>query len=170
MADEVSWTFTTEEAVTLPDAPTAVTALGGNAQATISFATPANNGGNAITSYTVTSIPEGLSTTGTVSPLTVTGLTNGIAYTFTVTATNSIGTSLPSLPSNRITPDDYGNLNSDGMTTSADALLALQMAVGKMPVNPKADVAPLVNGIPAPDGKVIAADALVILRKAVGLW
>jgi hypothetical protein len=34
----------------------------------------------------------------------------------------------------------------------------------------KADLAPLVNGVPTPDGKVTAADALVILRKAVGLW
>jgi hypothetical protein len=56
------------------------------------------------------------------------------------------------------------------VTNSADALLALQIAVGKKPVDAKADVAPLVNGIPAPDGKIIAADALVILRKAVGLW
>jgi hypothetical protein len=170
MKDEVSWSFTTEGAATVPDAPTAVTALGGHARATVTFTAPTNNGGSEITSYIVTSSPGGLTATGPASPITVTGLTNGTAYTFTVTAANAIGTSLSSTPTNSITPADYGNLNSDGVTTSADALLALQMAVGKIPMSAQADVAPLINGIPAPDGKVIAADALVILRKAVGLW
>ncbi|MCU1582644.1 MAG: fibronectin, partial [Microbacteriaceae bacterium] len=42
--------------------------------------------------------------TGTGSPLTVTGLTNGDTYTFTVTATNAIGTGAPSQASNAVTP------------------------------------------------------------------
>jgi hypothetical protein len=64
----------------------------------------------------------------------------------------------------------YGDLDNDGITSSADALPALQMAIGMKSVDLKADLAPLVNGVPVPDGKVTAADALVILRKAVGLW
>lgn len=56
------------------------------------------------------------------------------------------------------------------MSTSTDALLALQMDIGRIAVDPKADVAPLINGVPTPDGKITAADALMILRKAVGLW
>ena len=88
----------------MPGAPTSVTATAGNAQATVSFTAPASNGGSAITGYTVTSNPGGITAQGSVSPITVTGLTNGTAYTFTVTATNAVGTGPASGPSNQVTP------------------------------------------------------------------
>lgn len=94
----------TKVALTAPSAPTIGTALAGNTQATVSFAAPANNGGSAITGYTVTSTPGNVTASGTASAIVVTGLTNGTAYTFTVTATNSAGTSLPSAASNAVTP------------------------------------------------------------------
>jgi FtsP/CotA-like multicopper oxidase with cupredoxin domain/fibronectin type 3 domain-containing protein len=89
---------------TLPGAPTAVTAVGGNAQATVSFTAPASDGGSPITLYMVTSSPGGLTGTGAASPITVTGLTNGTAYTFTVTAANIVGTGPASVASNSVTP------------------------------------------------------------------
>jgi hypothetical protein len=87
-----------------PGAPTSVTAVAGNAQATVSFTAPVSDGGAAITSYTVTSSPGGFTATGGASPITVTGLTNGTAYTFTVSATNSAGTGPQSDPSSPVTP------------------------------------------------------------------
>ena len=89
---------------TVPDAPTAISASAGNAQASVSFTAPSNNGGATITGYTVTSSPGGFTQSGAVSPITVTGLTNGTAYTFTVVATNSVGNSAASAASNSVTP------------------------------------------------------------------
>ncbi|MBT1062760.1 tandem-95 repeat protein [Bowmanella sp. Y26] len=88
----------------LPGAPTAVTAVAGNSAAQVSFSAPASNGGSAISGYTVTSNPGGLTASGASSPLTVAGLTNGTAYTFTVTATNATGTGSASTASNSVTP------------------------------------------------------------------
>ena len=92
---------------TKPDAPTIGAAtVTGTTTATVAFTAPAKDGGVAITSYTATSSPHGV--TGTLSQagsgtITVSGLTTGTAYTFTVTATNSVGTSAASSASNSIT-------------------------------------------------------------------
>ena len=92
---------------TVPDAPASVAATPGNTQASVAFSTPNNNGGSTITSYTVTPYIAGVAqtpVTGTGSPILVSGLTNGTAYTFTVTATNSIGAAAVSAPSAAVTP------------------------------------------------------------------
>jgi hypothetical protein len=88
----------------IPDVPTGVSAVAGNAQAIVSFLAPVQNGGSPITSFTVTASPGNLSVKGASSPITFTGLTNGTAYTFTVTATNPAGTSLASIASAAVTP------------------------------------------------------------------
>ncbi|MGI2176508.1 fibronectin type III domain-containing protein [Shewanella ulleungensis] len=101
-AVQVSQTFDVNAVVA--GAPVIGSATAGDAQASVSFTAPANNGGAAITAYTVTSSPGGFTASGTGSPLTVAGLTNGTAYTFSVTATNSAGTSGSSSTSNSVTP------------------------------------------------------------------
>ena len=90
---------------TVPNAPTIGTATAGNGQATITFTPPANNGGATIDYYTASSSPGGINiATTSTSSVVVTGLTNGVAYTFTIYAHNSIGTSTASASSNSVTP------------------------------------------------------------------
>jgi hypothetical protein len=86
---------------TAPAKPTGVTALGGVQSATVTWTAP-DDGGSAITGYTVTSSPDGkqCTTTGAVTlTCSVGGLTVGQTYTFTVIAHNAIGPSDLSDPS-----------------------------------------------------------------------
>ena len=70
--------------------------------ATIQFTPPDNTGGLPITEYTVTSYPDNITSVGTQSPIIISGLDNDIEYTFTVHATNEVGDSFESIPSNAI--------------------------------------------------------------------
>jgi trimeric autotransporter adhesin len=94
----------------IPNAPTIGTATNtgsgrayNNGAASVTFTAPTYTGRTPITSYTVTSSPGGFTGTGASSPISVTGLQSNTAYTFTVTATNAIGTSAASSASNSIT-------------------------------------------------------------------
>jgi len=146
-----------------PGAPTTVTASAGNAQATLSFDAPANTGGIAIKGYTVTSSPGALTATGAASPLTVTGLTNGTAYTFTITASNAVGTSAASAASNSATPVDpkiaaAAKIAADAAKAAADkATAAVKVATDALVAAKTAtdSCAVLVNKVtssPAPAG------------------
>jgi hypothetical protein len=93
--------------LTVPGAPTigAVTALSPTS-ASIAFTAPTSNGGATIQGYTATSTPGSI--TGQVfqsgsGSITVTGLTSSTAYTFRVTASNSVGTSTSSSASISVT-------------------------------------------------------------------
>ena len=77
-----------------PAAPTIGTGTAGNTQATVAFTPPSNTGGLPITLYTVSC--NGITNTGSGSPVTVSGLTNGTPYTCSVQATNAAGTSVAS--------------------------------------------------------------------------
>jgi len=102
--------YTPTSSATVPGAPGGVTATAGNTAATVRWTAP-NNGGSAITSYTVTPhagsaalTPVTVSGSPPATSVTVSGLANGTAYTFTVSATNAVGTGPASSPSAAVTP------------------------------------------------------------------
>ncbi|MEN9971187.1 MAG: hypothetical protein RL146_488, partial [Actinomycetota bacterium] len=86
-----------------PAQPAAPKAVPGNKSATVSWTAPINNG-STITSYTVTSLPGEFTCTTSALTCVVNGLTNETAYTFSVTATNGLGTSLRSAESTSTIP------------------------------------------------------------------
>ena len=88
----------------VPGPPINVIATAGNGEATISFKPPKSDGGSPITCYTVISHPGKIKASGKQSPITVKGLTNGRTYTFTVDASNSVGTGIASESCNSVTP------------------------------------------------------------------
>ena len=99
-----TYNVTEGPANTSPSPPSAVSAVANTGQATVSWTMSANDGGSPITFYAVASSPGSQTCTTFLDSCTVTGLNNGDIYTFTVTATNAIGTSAPSTPSGSVTP------------------------------------------------------------------
>ena len=94
---------------TVPGAPTAVSAVAGDASAQVSWTAPASDGGSAITDYEITpyigaTAQSSVLVGSAATSRNVTGLTNGTAYTFTVAAINAIGTGPASAASNAVTP------------------------------------------------------------------
>lgn len=96
---------------------------------------------------------------------TITAVYSGDAYnagSSTLTAFNEI-----------VTLGHDGDINGDGVVDTADVLLAEQIASGLIAPTVSqlahGDVAPLVNGVPAPDGMIDVRDVLIIERKAFGL-
>ena len=91
----------------VPGAPKITTVKAGNAKASVGFVPPASNGGTPITGYTVTSNPAGGVDTNAGStsfPHLVDNLMNGTPYTFTVTATNAIGSTASAASKPPVTP------------------------------------------------------------------
>jgi len=137
--------------VDLPGAPTDVSAVAGDGQATIYFKAPAYDGGSPITGYEVISSPGNLVGTGTASPITVSGLTNGQAYTFTVRAINSTGPGLHSAVTNAVKP-------RKASTTGPEPTTRPESTTGSIgtPAQPdkSADMEGLVNGKTGKIGQV----------------
>jgi hypothetical protein len=140
-----------------PGPPTAVSAVAGNAQATVSWTAPTGVIAQApITNYTVEHTlaggsPQTFSTGSTATSYTATSLQNGGSYVFRVRAENILGAGVFSAASAAVTPTAGGNdpsfasvsllLHMEGATlvdSSANglAVTAYEGTEGTAPTNP----------------------------------
>ncbi len=87
-----------------PGAPAGVTAAPKNLGATVTWTAPLDDGGAAVSRYTVFTHPGSASQQVSGTRADVAGLANGSSYTFTVLASNSIGSGPESAPSAAVIP------------------------------------------------------------------
>ncbi|MBV6716289.1 S-layer homology domain-containing protein [Paenibacillus chitinolyticus] len=125
---------------TVPAAPTNVSAVAGNGEATVTFTAPTDNGGSAITGYEVTASSGNVVVTGAASPIVITGLRNGTSYTFTVKAINGVGKSVPSAKTNAVIPQTPSSGSTDPIDTPSAP------GIPTTPEKTNTDVDILVNG------------------------
>lgn len=152
----------TPQAAMVASAPSNVSALAGNASASVAWTPPATDGGSAITSYTINTqsptpgavVPPPIlnvpsTTTGTV----VNGLSNGTSYAFTVQAINAMGAGPASAASSPVIPQPaVGNPD-----------VAITMTTGAASVNFGSNVTYLLtatNNGPTAATQVIVTDLL----------
>ena len=115
----------------VPGPVTSITATPtGPNSASVSFGTPASNGGSPITGYIVTATPTSsapakrkssstITVEGEKSPIDITGLMFGVNYIFSVIATNATGGSPPISTTTTVTPC---TLNTAGTASSSPTL------------------------------------------------
>lgn len=112
--------------VQAPFAPTNVVATPSYTSVSVSFTSSVN-----ATSYTVTSSPSGIISSGTISPIIVSGLSSNTSYTFTMTASNGGGTSSSSTVSSAVTTLNptytYYDVPSTGGTLTFQSDVSLEI-------------------------------------------
>jgi len=137
----------------VPGAPIGVSATRSNGSATVAFTAPAANG-SPITGYTVTTSPGAVAQWCTTSPCTIGGLSNGTTYSFSVTASNSVGVG-PASTSNAVVPSTVPAAVAAITVVAGDGSAVVTFA------------APAANGSPitlysitvAPGGQLVACSA-----------
>jgi len=87
-----------------PQPPAGVAGVPGDGHVDVSWTPPGDDGGSPMLDYTATADPGGATCTSTGTSCVVSGLANGTAYSFTVTARNAIGVSVPSQASALVIP------------------------------------------------------------------
>jgi len=130
------------------------------------------NDGNTVRLYIndVATSATAICANGTVT-ITAPTLVDGY-HDISFTETNATGESPQSTTLNIEVDVADGDVNGDGQVNAADVLLVQQFILGDLVPDSyaafNADVAPLINGIPASNNVIDAGDLLLIQRKALG--
>ena len=159
---------------TAPSAPTITNVSAGDGQVTVTWIA-GSNGGSPIQSFRAdAALGAGFCTAAfPATSCTVTGLTNGTPYTFTVTATNAVGTSPASIASMPVTPTANGPIPGYWTVTSGGAVLTNGAAVSYGSPAGLSLSAPIVGMAPTPDRKgywVAGADGGVFAYGDAGFF
>ena len=118
----------------IPGAPTGVNAAAGDHSAKVAFAPPDH--WPPLTDYEVTASPGHEHATSRGSPITVKGLKNGTKYTFTVNATNLLGTGPESKRSNPVTPEPPPSAPTEVSAVAGNAVAAIAFTAPRSPGSP----------------------------------
>ncbi len=120
---------------TKPGAPIITTETAGDGSIDLAWTVPSDDGGNAVSGYSVSALDTNTSVTTTnacpgsetssVTSCTVSNLTNGVPYTFEVAAINAAGTGAFSGASSAITP--YGSTSAPGNVNAKAGVLSAHL-------------------------------------------
>ncbi len=119
-----------------PDAPGKPTVTAVESRTVVLSWTPPIDNGRPITGYTVSSLASGYSKECPSTTCTLDGLTNNVEYNFVVTATNSVGTSDPSVPSETARPDQRPDQPNPPTLAFGDRSLAVSWTVPRTEGSP----------------------------------
>ncbi|WP_194715520.1 fibronectin type III domain-containing protein [Noviherbaspirillum soli] len=151
----------TPQAATVPAAPTNVSAIPGNASASLAWSAPALDGNSPITGYRIDLVTLDASgnpatytpaatAPGNATGATVFGLTNGSTYNFAVEAQNIVGFSPPSAPLAKVT------LNG---TPNTDLAISMNGPASVTPGSNAVYTATVINNGPVDAGQIIFTDS-----------
>lgn len=119
-----------------PDAPGKPVVTTVQSRTVILAWTPPIDNGTPITGYTVKSVVGGYSKQCASTTCTLDGLTNNVEYNFVVTATNKVGTSDPSVPSETARPDVRPDTPAPPTLTFGDRSLNVSWTVPRTEGSP----------------------------------
>ena len=109
---------------TVPCAPTAVAATVAAKSTVVSWTEPATANGSVITGYTATVSPGGQNCATTSLTCEITGLRNGETYAVTITATNAVGISTPSIAI-QVAPDGIPDVPVEALSVVSNRAVTI---------------------------------------------
>ena len=151
---------------TVPTAPQTIASTNTSTSATVTWTAPSSDGGATITGYTVT-LNTGAVCTTTLLTCTFNNLTSGTAYTATVIANNSVGSSVSGTVT--FTPAAQQSPAPSTPVTPAPPVTPVPPVTPKPPVTPEPPAAavPIAITIPTAVEKVLAHNVPVLAGTAV---
>lgn len=133
---DIAYLSTSNVFIRKPSSPLNLYVSNGNRNVTLIWTAPESNGGDAITSYRITSNPGNIQNTvqGTNTFAFIAGLTNGVQYTHSVVAVNPVGQSDPIVSQASASPIQASDTLTTSMISSGSVLIQIGSNIANVPV------------------------------------